>query len=330
MTKKVTLEFLKKLVKKRPADSHKGNFGRVLIIAGSRGMTGAAILSAKACLKAGAGLVTVACPKSQQPIIASSLAETMTFPLSEKQGSIALKGVNELISWNKTKNYELLLIGPGLSTNSETPDFVLEILKKLKLPAVIDADALNSISFLKGIKKLPKDVPFILTPHPGEARRLVCQSLDTSGVKKFSDLNRIEFARHISKVSGSVVVLKGHRTVVTDSEKFFINLSGGPSLAKGGSGDILAGLIAGLWAQTTPILPGFGGQAMSAMTDVGGQVDVSNRFSLKTAFESACLGVYLHGLCGDIAAKQLTERCVLAGELLDFLPDAYRKINPSL
>ncbi|MEW6041389.1 MAG: NAD(P)H-hydrate dehydratase, partial [Elusimicrobiota bacterium] len=104
------------------------------------------------------------------------------------------------------------------------------------------------------------------------------------------------------------VVLKGHKTVVTDSKEIFTNPSGGPSLAKGGSGDILAGLIAGLWAQN----------------------GISKGFSLKTAFESACLGVYLHGLCGDLAAKKFTERCVLAGELLDFLPEAYRKITPSL
>ncbi|MBI4656154.1 MAG: NAD(P)H-hydrate dehydratase [Elusimicrobia bacterium] len=298
MTKKITPEFLKKLVKKRPSDCHKGNFGRVLIIAGSKGMTGAAVLSAKACLKAGAGLVTAACPESQQPIIAASLPEAMTLPVIEKHGSIALKAVNKIISWNKAKNYELCLVGPGLSVNSETPDFVIEIIRKLRLPAVIDADALNSLALRGNAKKLPKDTPFIFTPHPGEAKRLV---------KKFSG-SKIDLARRISKTFNAVVVLKGHGTVVTDSKEIFINPTGGPCLAKGGSGDILAGIIAGLWAQA----------------------GVSNGFSLKTAFESACLGVYLHGLCGDLAARKFTERCVLAGELLDFLPSAYRKTNSQI
>ncbi len=291
----VTAEYLRPLVPARGKDGHKGDYGKALIVAGSRGMTGAAVLAARAALKAGAGLVTVAVPDSEQPVIARAVPEAMTLPLPSKDGAAALKAVRAILTFQEEKKYDVCLVGPGLSLKGEAPGFITALLEKINIPAVVDADALNALArggrlgFLKG------GPPRIFTPHAGEAARFLRNAKEPGGqtlLEKIHDL------------LGGTCLLKGPGTLITDGRRTLRNTTGGPALAKGGSGDVLAGLITGLWAQA--------GRRRG--------------FTPETAFESAALGVYLHGLCGDLASEKLTSRCVLAGELTDFLPAAYRKV----
>ncbi|MBU2529432.1 MAG: NAD(P)H-hydrate dehydratase [Elusimicrobia bacterium] len=293
--KKIIPKKLKGLITKRDNSSHKGDYGKVLIIAGSKGMAGAAILAGKAALKAGAGLVTIACPASERGIITAALPEAMTLPLSDKDGIVSLKASKEILKWQKIKKYDLALIGPGLSLLKDAPVFAVELIKKLQIPMIIDADALNALSKITSFDKiLSPNIPYIMTPHLGEMKRLL----------KTNSSDRKKLAFELSKKTGAIVIMKGDKTIVKSKEEFYENTSGCPALSKGGSGDVLAGLIAGIWAQSGHI----------------------TGYNEKTAFESSMLGVYLHGLCGDLASKKLTERCVLAGELLDFLGASYRSL----
>jgi ADP-dependent NAD(P)H-hydrate dehydratase / NAD(P)H-hydrate epimerase len=293
---KIIPQKLKSLIVKRAKDSHKGDYGKVLVIAGSKGMTGAAILAGRAVLKAGAGLVTIACPASERFIITAALPEAMTFPLSEKDGLPLFKSAGEILKWQKIKKYDVALIGPGLSTLKGTPRFIIEVIKKLQIPMLIDADALNALSKKTSFEKiLSSKVPYIMTPHLGEIKRIL----------KTNSSDRKNLALKLFKKTGAIIIMKGNKTIVKGKNNFYENTTGGPVLSKGGSGDVLSGLIAGLWAQSGK---------QSAYND-------------KTAFESSILGVYLHGLCGDLASKKLTEKCVLAGELLDYLPSAFRRLT---
>ena len=294
MNTNITAEYLRPFLLTRKKNSHKGDYGRALIIAGSRGMTGAAVLAARAALKAGAGLVTVACPDSEQPVIAGAVPEAMTLPLPSVDGVVSLKAAGKILAFQKDKKYDICLIGPGLSIKGEAPDFVRAILKDLNIPAVVDADALNALS-RRGAGAMEQGTVRIFTPHAGEASRF----FKTVPREKRQTLQKLQ-ARF-----GGVWLLKGPGTLITDGRKFLHNTTGGPALAKGGSGDVLAGLITGLWAQAGR----------------------SKGFTADTALQSAAMGVYLHGLCGDLAAESFTSRCVLAGELVKFLPAAFRKIH---
>ena len=292
--KKITLEVIKPLLPRRRGDSHKGDYGRVLVVAGSRGMTGAAILTARAALKAGAGLVTVACPETERPVAACALPESMTFGAACARGAFSVKAAAQLAALAAEKNFDVVLIGPGIGSSPAARAFVLKLLKTLRLPAVIDADALNALAAGPRPFKIAAS-PFIITPHPGEAGRLLG--------KKIAD--RPAAAARLAALTGGVAVLKGQGTLVCGGKIILKNTTGGPALAKGGSGDVLAGLCAGFLAQA--------GRARG--------------FNPGTALSSAALAVHLHGLCGDLAAKKFTERCVLAGELLDFLPAAIRSVR---
>lgn len=283
---------LRPLLPPRRKDSHKGDYGRLLVVAGSRGMTGAAVLAARAALKAGAGLVTVACPETERRLVAAALPEAMTFGAPSKNGAFSLKAASAIAAFSRGKNFDLLLIGPGLSTAGEVPAFVIKLLKLLDLPAVLDADALNAAA----LRGFPRSAACrIITPHPGEAARLL------GGTIK----DRPAAAAALAKLCGGAAVLKGAGTVISDGVSALLNTTGGPELAKGGSGDVLAGLCAGLWAQA----------------------GLRSSFTLKTAFESAALAVFLHGRCGELAAKRSTERGVLASELIEELPVALRGLG---
>jgi NAD(P)H-hydrate epimerase len=289
---KITPSYIKKLLLPREKNTHKGDYGRLLIVAGSKGMTGAAAIAAKAALRAGAGLVTLACPDSEQPMLAAGLTDAITFPASSRDGAFSLKAAAEILDWQKEKKYDLLLIGPGLSLKGQVPDFVIKLIQKSGMPAVIDADALNALALAGALGLLKKGCQKIITPHEGEAARLL------GGVVK----SRPDAALALAELSGSVVVLKGYKTLITGAGQLVENNTGGSALAKGGSGDALAGLMAGFFVQA------------------GAQ----KGFTPKAAFESAALGVHLHGFCGDLAAREFTERCVLASELADFLPAAIK------
>jgi len=291
----ISPRFLKPLLPARLKDSHKGDYGRVLVVAGSRGMAGAAVLAARAALKAGAGLVTVACPESERKIIACALPEAMTFGADCSGGAFTVKAAARVAAFARLKKIELLLIGPGLGSSKGARAFAVRLLKTLAVPAVADADALNALAGAGRSRFKLAASPLIFTPHPGEAERLLGGKIK----------DRPSAAAELAARTGGVVVLKGAGTLVCGGKTILKNTTGGPALAKGGSGDVLAGLCAGFFAQS----------------------GLSRGFSVGTAFESAALAVYLHGLCGDLAAKKFTERCVLAGELLDLLPAAIRRLK---
>ena len=289
--KLLTRHYLQAQLPPRPKNSHKGDFGRVLVVAGSRGMTGAAILSARAALKSGAGLVTVACPESERKTIACALPEVMTFGGACSGGAFTAAAASQVAAFAGAKKIDTLLIGPGLGSSRGARAFALKLLKTLELPAVVDADALNALACGPRPFKI-KAFPAIFTPHAGEAARLLGKAVP----------DRPACAAALAALTGGTAALKGPGTLICGGKTILKNITGGPELAKGGSGDVLAGLTAGFYAQN----------------------GLARGFTPGTALGSAALAVFLHGLCGDLAAKKYTERCVLAGELLDFLPEAFR------
>ena len=277
----------KRLRRTRP-NVHKGDFGRVLIIAGSRGLTGACRLVSTAALRSGAGLVTVGAPKSLAKVLTRDSREAMWMALPETlSGCVSLKALPRVLSFLKHEN--VLAVGPGLSRHPSTLSFVRALAKQSQKPMVIDADAIVAFQKQNRLLKYLK-APSILTPHPGEFRRVF-------GMLPVSETDRVNAATKVAKEFGVVIVLKGHRTVVSDPNgKTYLNLTGNPGMATGGMGDVLTGMIAA-----------FVGQKMHV-------------------FEAACSAVYLHGLAGDAAAKKVGEVSLLPSDLLDELPYAIKRI----
>lgn len=302
MSKSIPVSELRRWLPARKPDSHKGEFGHVLIVAGSRGMSGAAVLAAKAALRAGAGLVTAAVPQSVQPVVAAMLPEALTLGLAETNtGSVFPDAAFQLKVVHEERKFTVLAIGPGLGTHADTARAVLTILQTIKIPSVVDADALNSLALqsLDSIREFlrRRETPCIFTPHPGEAARLL--RLKTSQVQA----SRLIAARHLAAGFGVSCLLKGHETVVTDGHRVAINPTGNAGLAKGGTGDVLTGIVAGLWAQ-----------------QLG-----SGKFDAGTGFEAAALGAYLHGLAADLAVKEKTVYSLLASDVIEALPAAFHK-----
>jgi ADP-dependent NAD(P)H-hydrate dehydratase len=271
----------------RAPDSNKGHFGRILVVAGSRGMSGAAILCASAALRAGAGLVKAALPAEILSIVGAGNPCYTTAALpQDADGRIALSAFKALASLSAA--HEVIAVGPGLDRSAELSALMFELVAKMPNPMVIDADGLNA--FAGQAEKLRcEQYPRIITPHPGEFARLL--QVDTKTVQAHRRDLAIEFAR----AHNCVVVLKGQGTVVTDGRRVYQNATGNPGMAKGGAGDVLTGVIAALLGQ-----------------HLG-------------PFEAAQLGVYLHGLAGDLARDQIGEVSLLATDLLDFLPPAIRQ-----
>lgn len=279
----------------RPQTANKGSFGRVLVVAGSEKMSGAAVLCCRSALKSGAGLVALALPQSRQCVAAAALPEMLTCPLPEQDGLLAACAVPVLRQFVAQFRPSVVLVGPGLGA----APFIIPFLKENHLPAVLDADALNVLAQQPNWPQvLGRRFPVICTPHPGEMQRLLQEPVSDD------EKTRQGYAVQLSRQTGGVSVLKGHHTVITDGKTVYINPTGGPALAKAGSGDTLAGLIAGLWAQ----------------------LGTAGKFDTQSALRAAACGVYLHGLCGDLAAKKLTDRCVLAGEVANLLPTAFKKV----
>jgi NAD(P)H-hydrate epimerase len=268
----------------RAADSHKGTYGRVLVVAGSRGMSGAAILCATAALRGGAGLVRVALPEEILPIVASGNPCYMTAPLpQDDQGRLALAAEKPLLDLAAAN--DVAVVGPGLGDTPATAALVTALVTRTRIPLVLDADALNTLA---GRSDLLRGRPgTIATPHPGEFARLLGTS--TTQVQQ----HRSDLAVRFASDHEIVVVLKGNQTVVTDGRRLFVNPTGNPGMATGGSGDVLGGLLAALV-----------GQGLAA-------------------FAAAQLGVYLHGLAGDLARDDLGEVSLIASDLLDYMPRAF-------
>jgi ADP-dependent NAD(P)H-hydrate dehydratase len=272
----------------RPADSHKGTFGRVFVVAGSIGMTGAAALVGRAALRAGAGLVRVATARSALPIVAAIEPSYTTLPLAEDTaGRVSSKALNTILS--AAEENDVLAIGPGLGQSTGLRSVVEALTEQEGLRLLIDGDGLNNLSKLTGWPKKRK-ADMILTPHPGEMKRL-WSGLFRADMPK----DRQETATRIAQTTGAVIALKGAGTVVTDGERLYVNTTGNPGMATAGAGDVLTGVTAAL-----------AGQGLSS-------------------FEATVLGVYIHGLAGDIAAARLGQIGLMATDIIDALPDAFRR-----
>lgn len=275
------------LLEPRALDSNKGLYGHVLIIGGSVGKTGAAGMSAVSALRAGAGLATVATAKSALPMVAAIAPELMTEALAETEaGSISAEASLETAMSGKT----VVALGPGISRNDSTVEFVRKFVRECTLPLVIDADGLNAFED-RAQNLMGNSRPLVLTPHPGEMSRL------TGITTKQVQANRIDVAREFARKHRCVLVLKGYRTVVASPNgQIWVNPTGNPGMATGGTGDILTGMVAGMVAQH----PDNVSLAVSA-------------------------AVYLHGLAGDLARDELGEQSLLATDLLTYLPDAFQR-----
>jgi len=283
-------EFARSLLPARPLDAHKGTFGHLFIVAGSRGFTGAAKLACEAAMRSGVGLVTLGVPRPLADCMAAVLTEAMTLPLPATDAeSFSEDAVEPALAFAHGK--QAVALGPGLSQHPSTLAFVAAFVKKCPVPLLADADGLNALAAqpdaLTGVS-----APFVITPHPGEMARL----LQTSSEEVQRD--REAAAREAAKRFGCVAVLKGHRTLIaTPDGELHLNTTGNAGLAKGGTGDVLAGLIGGLMAQ-----------GMSVR-------------------DAAILGVYVHGLAGDRAASVRTQRGMTASDVVRAIPDAWRLIE---
>ena len=293
----------------RQAEAHKGDFGHVLVIAGSLGKAGAAGLAGMSALTTGAGLVTVACPKSIQATVAGFAPELMTEGLPEtSEGSFAMEAGERVDTLLKGK--DVVVLGPGISGNEQTARFARRLVTRSPLPLVLDADGLNAFAgHYSELTPRAGAAPLrVLTPHPGEAARLL------GVLTKQINAERTETARRIARETGSCVVLKGHRTVVAGaSGETWINMSGNPALAKGGSGDVLSGIIGAALARNAgPARP-------------GREMGESDRASAYLRDLSVAAAAHLHGIAGDLARDRLHENTVLATDLVTMLKDAFKE-----
>ncbi|MFQ3651515.1 MAG: NAD(P)H-hydrate dehydratase [Gemmataceae bacterium] len=263
----------------RPRDAHKGTFGTVLILAGSPGFSGAAVLSGIAALRGGAGLVKLAVPEPIVPVVAVQEPCYMVYAIEDFS-------MAELLEQTKP---DAVVCGPGLGQSETVQGRVRELLR-CEVPLVLDADALNVLAPVQGAWR-ERLAPTLVTPHPGEMARLVGCSRDQVQIERLGQ------AVGLAQRQGGIVILKGAGTIVTDGTHVYINRTGNPGMATGGSGDVLAGLLGALLAQ---------------------------RF---TPWESAVLGVYLHGLAGDLATERLGEVSMIATDLLETLALAIQRFR---
>jgi ADP-dependent NAD(P)H-hydrate dehydratase len=264
----------------RPVEGHKGMFGRVLVVGGNDAMIGAPVLAGTAALRAGAGLVQIATPRSILAAAISITPELIGLPLSG--GNLA-----ELVK--AAGAADAVVIGPGLGQSRDAKARLMRLIRLKDKPMLLDADALN---LLAAEKRWPASFKCraVLTPHPGEMKRLA-KLLKRTDVPT-DDGGRIDLATLAANSFKQVIVLKGHRTVVTDGDRVYVNRTGDSTLSKAGSGDVLSGVIGTFLAQ---------------------QMD---------QFDAACAGVWIHGKAGEIAGKKLGLRCALARDVIDALPEA--------
>jgi ADP-dependent NAD(P)H-hydrate dehydratase / NAD(P)H-hydrate epimerase len=290
-------ENLRWVMEPRRPEAHKGNFGHVLLLAGSLGKTGAAAMAAKAALRAGAGLATIATAKSALPIIASLGMEFMTESLPESgSGTISLRALDYGRLDKLVEGKSALAVGPGIGTVTETAELVRTVVNRYDLPLVVDADGLNAFAnCMSSFRSAGQyEHPAVLTPHPGEMARLTGYS--TEHIQE----HRLETAREFAAQYKVHVVLKGYRTLTAaPGGQVWVNPTGNPGMATGGTGDVLTGILAALLAQP----------------------------SRRPAVEVASAAVYLHGLAGDFAARKLGQASMIAGDLLDALPEAFAALG---
>ena len=275
---------------RRDPDGHKGTYGRVLVVAGTRGMSGAAVLTGSAALRGGAGLVQVACPESilfavsvgNPCYLAAGIAQDADGTYTDLSTAAVVE---------HARAADVVAIGPGLGNRKDVGQLVWGVLRSVPdKPIVVDADGLNAIAPVAG-EFGGRTAPLVLTPHPGEFARL------TGGSIADVQADRQGRATSFAKRFKVVVALKGHATLVTDGERTYTNATGNPGMATGGAGDVLTGVIAALIAEGLP------------------------------AFEATSLGVSAHGRAGDLAAADLSQTALTAADLLNYLPRVFRELE---
>ena len=282
----ITPSLITKSITKRKKDIHKGDCGRLFILAGSKGLTGAAIMCSRAALKSGAGLISLGCAKSLNNIFEIATPEVMTIPLSDNDGIITNKDINKIIQ--KANESDCVLIGPGLSVTKDTCNVVYEIIRNCTKPLIIDADGINAIAKNIDILK-DKKSDIVITPHIGEFARLV--NKDSKQILG----DTLKFASEFAKEHQITVVLKCHKTVVAEkSGKTYTNILGNPGMATGGSGDVLCGIIASFTAQKLNIE------------------------------KAAYTGVYIHSLAADMMAQDIGEYGLTPSDITDSIPYAIK------
>ncbi len=286
----ITLADVRAWLPSRPRAAHKGTFGHLFIVAGSRGFTGAARLACEGALRSGVGLVTAGVPRPLADLIAMTPVESMSLPMPATEAeTFALEALDEALAFATTK--QAVVLGPGLSQHPETQAFATAFMRRCPVSMLVDADGLNALSAQPDALN-EAAAPRVLTPHPGEMARLLGQS--TADIQT----HREEAAREAAARYGCVAVLKGHRTVVAGpAGDLRVNTTGNAGLAKGGTGDVLSGLVGGLMAQ-----------------------GIAPR-------EAACIGVYVHGFAGDLAAVANTQRGMTAMDVVAALPEAWRAVE---
>ncbi len=285
---------IQKILPKRSIFAHKYSVGKVFALAGSTGLTGAAAMCSTSALRAGAGAVMLGVPDVVYPILAKKLTEVMTYPLpSTKDGALSLDAFEPILE--KLNWADVVIIGPGLSQSPETQKLIVKILFECKGKILIDADGLNAIASTGAGKLKSFKSEFILTPHVGEFSRLT--NLSANEIER----NRISIVREYSKKFNSVVLLKGVPTVTSaQNGVVVINSTGNSGMATAGAGDVLSGIIAALWAQGM------------------------------NAFDAATTGAFIHGLSGDLVKNKIGERSLIANDLIEILPEAFKKIEVSV
>ncbi|MBI5057733.1 MAG: NAD(P)H-hydrate dehydratase [Nitrospirae bacterium] len=289
------------LLPERPGYSHKGTYGHVLLLAGSKGKTGAALMAAKACLRTGAGLVTIGIPDTLVNAFQSRVTEEMLLPLADKgNGTLSYKSSDAVLEFLK-KRANVLAIGPGLSADDEISRLVAMLIAGSRVPIVIDADGLNALTGRTGVLKKAKS-PVILTPHSGEMARLLQKSEVRSqkseeNIRASIEKDRINTALLFSKQTKIYLILKGAPTIIAAPDgNAFINPTGNPGMATAGTGDVLTGMISAFLAQRL------------------------------TPQSASILGVYIHGLLGDIVAAEKGEHSLIASDIISAVPKVFRSI----
>jgi len=278
------------LPRRRP-DAHKGVYGRVLVVAGSVGMTGAAVLASEAALRSGAGLVTLAVPRALNEVAEVKLTEVMSFPLPGPEGYLGPEASDAILELSR--RCEVVALGPGLGSDPSTKEAVRALVPRLEVPLVLDADGINALEGEPAILR-SRRAATVITPHPGELSRLT--GVDVRDIQE----DRVAAAREASAVTGAVVLLKGARSIIAgDGGKAYINPTGNEGMASGGTGDVLTGVVAGLVSQGA------------------------------TACRAAAAGSYVHGTAGDVAAERYGSRYASAGDVLRHLADAFQRLDRS-
>ena len=277
----------------RASDSHKGDYGHAWIVGGSRGMAGAPALAGKACLRCGAGRVSLAVPESIQPTVSSFQPDYMALALPEEAGQLSLKSVdsvNELL-----ESATAGAIGPGLGRSPEITNLVAQLYSTITSPLVVDADALFALAQRAEILAEPAG-PRILTPHAGEFARLIdCLPADLGSAE-----TRLQAASDLARqdpTHQTLVLLKGNQTLISNGEDYAVNTTGNPGMATGGSGDVLSGMITALLCQGL------------------------------SPFDAARLGAHVHGLAGDLAVAELGQISLIASDLIDWIPRAWKSVS---